>query len=355
MTYLKRRLPNAVAGVFLLCWSINAQSSLVSGVPGAALMNSSLGIDEQSRSVDRSKFAIIISGASGEETFAKQFTNWSNQLRQTLIGQLGFAAEQVWLLTEKPVDGATPATAVEVKRVLGALQQTVRPEGKVFVFFIGHGTYDGQQAKFNLTGPDLSVGQYKELLDALPTKSVVMVNMASASGEFVKPLAGRGRVIVTATRSGQEQNATRFAAHFIAALSSSAADADKNNRISVLEAFNYATKLTAESFKSAGQLATEHALLEDDGDGVGHQIAEAGDGQLAQQMYFDSAAQSQIASDHESLRLTAERQKLESSIQELKARKVQLAEDEYYAELEKLFVDLAKLNRELKSKNKISN
>lgn len=348
MIFSRRKTLKTLSWMLLLCWLISAQSGTATAGVGVIL-------DDQTRPSDRSKFAIIISGASGEESFAKQFAAWSNQLRQALTGQLGFAAEQVWLLAEKPADGATPATAVEVRRVLGELQKAVKPEGKVFVFFIGHGTYDGQQAKFNLTGPDLSVAQYKELLDALPTQSVVVVNMSSASGEFIKPLAARGRVLVTATRSGQEQNATRFAAHFIAALGNSTADADKNNRISVLEAFNYATKLTAETFKSAGQLATEHALLEDDGDGVGHQTAEAGDGQLAQQTYFDSAAQPQIASDHESLQLTAERQKLEVSIQELKARKTQLGADQYYAELEKLFVDLSKLNRALKTKSRMSN
>ena len=105
--------------------------------------------------------------------------------------------------------------------------------------------------------------------------------MASASGEFIKPLSGRGRVVVTATRSGQEQNATRFPEHFIAALASREADADQNGRVSVLEAFDYASRLTAEQYKRAGRLATEHALLDDSGDGVGHPSAEGGDGALA--------------------------------------------------------------------------
>lgn len=355
MMHLKRRLPGAIACALFLSWSICAQQPGGSSRTLRANIGAAFGVDEKSRPADQSKFAVIISGASGEAIFAKQFANWSDKLKQTLIEKLGFAPGQVWVLAEKPASGASQATAAEVKRVLGELQKAVKADGKVFIFFIGHGTYNGEQAKFNLVGPDLTVNQYKELLDALPAKSIVVVNMASASGEFIKPLAGRARVLITATRSGQEQNATRFSEHFIAALGSSAADADKNNRISVLEAFNYASKLTAETYQSANQLATEHALLEDNGDGVGHQIAEEGDGVLARQTYFDSAAQPQIASDHESLRLTAEQKRLESLIQNLKARKTQLAADDYYAQLETLFVDLAKLSRELKSKNKVSN
>ncbi|MEJ7709600.1 MAG: hypothetical protein WKF84_07005 [Pyrinomonadaceae bacterium] len=317
--------------------------------------NSRLKADDAVRPPDQTKFALIITGASGEEIFSKQFSGWAEKLRQTLVGQLSFPADQVSLLSEKSEQSTMRATAAEVRRELTELQRSAKTESSVFIFFIGHGTYDGQQAKFNLVGPDLAVRDYKELIEAIPARQIVIVNMASASGEFVKPLAANGRVLITATRSGQEQNATKFPEHFINALGSSAADADKNNRISVLEAFNYATKLTTEGYQSAGRLATEHALLEDNGDGVGHQTAEGGDGLVARQTYFDSAAQSQIASDHESVRIIAQQKSLEGAIQAVKARKSQLPPDAYYAELEKLFVELAKLSRELKSKNRVSN
>jgi len=186
------------------------------------------------------------------------------------------------------------------------------------------------------------------MVAGLPSRRVVVFNMASASGEFIKPLSGRGRVVVTATRSGQEQNATRFPEHFIAALASRDADADQNGRVSVLEAFDYASRLTAEQYKRAGRLATEHALLDDSGDGVGHATAEGGDGVLARNTYLDSLSTEQAAANAETGRLLRERERLEEEVEQLKARKGLLAEPEYEAELERIFVSLAKVNRSIK-------
>ncbi|MBA3714019.1 MAG: hypothetical protein H0W76_16435, partial [Pyrinomonadaceae bacterium] len=187
---------------------------------------------------------------------------------------------------------------------------------------------------------------YRSLLDALPARRVVLMNMASASGEFIKPLAAKGRVIVTATRSGDERNATRFAEHFIAALQNPEADADQNKRISVLEAFQYGAKLTAEAYKSAGRLATEHALLEDNGDGVGHPNTETGgDGALARVTYFDSPLITPRVNGVETAKLITERTRLEEEVEQLKNRKAGMQADEYDAELEKILIDLAKLSR----------
>lgn len=298
---------------------------------------------------DPNKFAIIISGASGEEAYAKQFAGWTTSLRRTLTGRLNFAEDRLKVLTEQPADGvATRATASEVRRAFESLRSAVKPESAIFIFFIGHGSFDGKQAKFNLVGPDLTAAEYNSLIGALNARRVVIFNMASASGEFVKPLAGRGRVIITATRSGQEQNATRFAEHFIAALSAPDADADQNGRISVLEAFAYANRQTAEYYTRAGRLATEHALLEDNGDGVGHPTAEAGDGALARTTYFDSLTSAQAAANAETARLLRERTRLEEEIEQLKARKSEMQEVEYWNALEKMFIELAKINRNMK-------
>lgn len=299
---------------------------------------------------DPSKYAIIISGASGDESYAKRFAEWSANLQRALIERLNFGVDHIKLLAEKPANGASRATAEEVRRAFESLRQTVKPESTLFVFFIGHGTFDGNQAKFNLVGPDLPAVAYSTLINALPARRVIILNMASSSGEFIKPLAAKGRIIVTATRSGQERNATRFAEHFIAALSNEAADADQNKRISVLEAFNYATKLTADAYKGAGYLATEHALLEDNGDGVGHQTAEAGDGVLARTTYFDSFPLSQSVNNTASVKLLSERLRLEEEIEQLKARKSQMPEADYETALEKLLIELAKLNRTIKTK-----
>ncbi len=298
---------------------------------------------------DPNKFAVIVSGASGDESFAKRFAQWTGDLRRALVERYGFDEARVNVLSETPEGaGAARATAEELRRVFGSLRGATGPESKVFIFFIGHGTFDGAQAKFGLVGPDISAAEYGSLIGGLPAGRVVVFNMASASGEFIKPLAGRGRVVVTATRNGREQNATRFPEHLIAALGSRESDADQNGRVSVLEAFNYAARLTAEHYERAGRLATEHALLEDSGDGVGHPPGEGGDGALARTTYLDSLSAEQAAANAETLKLMRERQRLEEEVEQLKSRKSQLAEAAYEAELERLLVSLAKVSRSIR-------
>ncbi len=301
---------------------------------------------------DLTKFALIISGISGEESYAKQFAQWSADLRQALIERLAFAPEHVKLLSENPGEGAARATAEEVRNVFAEWQQMIKPEHTIFIFFIGHGSFDGKEAKFNLVGPDLSANDYALLFKKLAARRLIIINMASASGEFIKSLSAPGRIVITATRSGMEQNATRFPEYLIAALTHPEADADKNERISILEAFNYATKLTAEWYEREGRLATEHALIDDNGDGKGHQKAEEGDGTLAKTTYFDSLPQQRAGGDAQLEQLFAERTRLEGEIEQLKARKEEMKPEEYEAALEKLLIELAKLNQSIKARQK---
>jgi hypothetical protein len=329
----------SLAGSIILLLTLGLSESLAQTEPAPA--------QPQSDS-DRSKYAIIINGASGEPAYAKQFQQWTATLRASLSGRYGFAADRIKVLTEKPANAAErPATADEVKKVFTSLRAEVNADSVLFVFLIGHGSFD-KEAKFNLVGPDLSASEYNTLLTALPAQRIVIFNMASASGEFIKPLAAKGRVIVTATRNGQESNATRFMEYFLAALKATDADADQDGHISVLEAFNYANRLTAEFYTRAGRLATEHALLEDNGDGVGHQKMEGGDGLLARATYLDSLSVAQAAANVATAKLIRDRTRLEGEIAQLIGRKSVMKETEYEAELEKLFIELAKVNRAIK-------
>jgi hypothetical protein len=308
--------------------------------------------DAQTKSrpaADRNKYVIIINGASGEVTYARQFAQWTTDLRVALIERFGFAEDRLRVLTEKPTNAtAVPATAEEVKKTFASLRSELNPDDAVFIFLIGHGSFDGKEAKFNLVGPDLSAAEYNNLFSSLPTRRLVIFNMASASGEFIKPLSAKGRIVITATRNGQEQNATRFTEFLIAALRASDADTDQDGHISVLEAFAYANRLTAEFYVRAGRLATEHAIMEDNGDGVGHDKAEAGDGLLARTTYLDSFSMAQAAANAATGKLLKERIRLEGEIEQLIARKRDLQEAEYETVLEKLFIELAKVNRAIK-------
>jgi hypothetical protein len=292
--------------------------------------------------VDPNKFAVIINGASGEPAYAKQFEQWTNQLSSVLSERFGFDSKQIKVLTEKQ------ATAEEVKRTFATLKSQLNTNNVLFVFLIGHGSYDGKESKFNLVGPDLSASEYNVLLSTLPTQRVVVFNMSSASGEFVKSLAAKGRIVVTATRNGQETNATRFAGFLITALNANDADTDHDGHTSVLEAFVYATRLTADFYTRAGRLATEHALFDDNGDGVGHEKIEAGEGLLARTVYLDSLSGDEAAANVATAKLFKERVRLEGEIEQLIARKGNMPEAEYESTLERLFIELAKVNRSIK-------
>jgi hypothetical protein len=292
------------------------------------------------KKADENKFAVIINGAGGEPAYEKQFEQWTTELKSALSDRFGFDAKQLTVLRR--------ANADDVKRTFAQLKSQLDANNVLFVFLIGHGSFDGKESKFNLVGPDLAASDYNALLSSLPTRRVVVFNMASASGEFAKSLSAKGRIVITATRSGQETNATRFTGFFIAALNATDADTDQDGHVSVLEAFIYANRLTADFYTRAGRLATEHALLEDNGDGVGHEKAEAGEGLLARATYLDSLSVDEAAATAATGRLIKERTRLEAEIEQLIARKSSMAEAEYEATLERLFIELAKVNRSIK-------
>lgn len=289
---------------------------------------------------DPNKFAVIINGAGGEPQYAKVFEEWTAELRTALSDRFGFDTQKLLVLEN--------AKAIDVRNTFAQLKSQMDANNVLFVFLIGHGSFDGKESKFNLVGPDIAASEYNALLSALPTKRVVVLNMASASGEFVKSLSAKGRIVITATKSGQETNATRFAGFFIAALKANDADTDQDGHISVLEAFVYANRLTADFYTRAGRLATEHALLEDNGDGVGREKAEAGEGLLARATYLDSLSIDEAAATAATGKLLKERTRLEGEIEQLIGRKGSIPEPEYEATLERLFIELAKVNRSIK-------
>lgn len=314
----------------------------------------------QRAATDPKKFAIIIAGVGGEEAYTKKFTAQALELHAALTAKLGFDEKQVYFLTESqtggpengPRENIARATAEEVRKAVDSIKASATADSLVLVTLLGHGSFDGQQAKFNLIGPDLSAKDYAALLATLPTRKIVFINCASSSGEFVKPLTAKDRIVITATRSGNEQNATIFAEHFIAALTISGADTDKNGRTSMLEAFNYATRSIADWYKQKGRLATEHALIDDNGDGTGHEDASAGDGTISKITYLDSKTLEEASADAEKFKLLEDRQRLEEEIEKLKARKEEMKTEEYEAELERLLVELATTNQKIKGRQK---
>jgi hypothetical protein len=226
----------------------------------------------------------------------------------------------------------------------------------LWVVLIGHGTYDGREAKFNLRGPDLTDLELSQWL-APYKRPVVIINCASASGPFINRLSGSTRVVVTATKSGFEMNFARFGEYLAETIADPHADLDKDGQVSLLEAFLTAGSRVDEYYRTHSQLATEHALLDDNGDKLGTppnwfhgvratQRAKDGaalDGTRAHQLHL-------IPSDNERgipVELRRKRDQLELSIAALRDQKQKLGEEEYYGRLDKLMVELARLYREI--------
>jgi len=287
---------------------------------------------------------VLVIGAPGEPEYAEQFAHWADLWKAAAIkGGL-----QTFLIGE---DQDQPTN--DRVRLLSVLTKEVaKPGGELWLVFLGHGTYDGREAKFNLRGPDISAVDLAAVLKPC-RRPLVVIQCASASGPFINALTGPNRVIVTATRSGYEVNATRFGGYLAQAIADPAADLDKDGQTSLLEAFLLASREVAEFYKEAGRLATEHPLLDDNGDGLGTppdwfqgvravKTAAGGkavDGVRAHQFFLVRSAIEQELSPA----ARARRDELEKQLSELRARKENLSVDEYYQQLEVILVQISKL------------
>ncbi len=282
--------------------------------------------------------AIIAKGADGEEDFGRQFAAWAAQWEKACAagGVAAVRADELASLREA---------------VTGAAKDGPEP---LWIVLLGHGTADGREAKFNLRGDDLAASELAEWLKPM-TRPVVLVCGFSASGAFLKPLAALGRVIVTATKSGAENNFARLGGHLSAAIADPAADLDQDGQTSLLEAWLFAAQKTADFYASEGRLATEHSLLDDNGDGLGTPAdffrglravkkpagkGEA-DGARAHQLHLvPSQAERALAPE-----IRRQRDALEAELASLRGRKAAMPEDEYFAALEEVLLRLARVYR----------
>jgi hypothetical protein len=301
-------------------------------------------------------FLLIVVGLAGDPEHAKTFHGWGNSLAEA-SERLGVAPERLAYLVDKPMEGDQRVTGVSnresIVKALEAIASAAGPDDLVFVTLIGHGAWDGRSAKFNIPGPDVGAEDFHALIRKLPAKQVVFVNTASASGPFVEVLSGPGRTIVAATRSGAEHYTTLFGGFFIDALSSPNADADKNKRISVLEAFQFAKAEVTRAFEREGLLVTEHALLDDDGDKKGSPdpSAMAADGKVAAVLSLADAGGG-LPSDPKLRELYLERRELERRVDALRLLKEGMDPARYNSELEKLVTAIALKTREIRAAEK---
>ena len=288
---------------------------------------------------------LIVLGAEGEADykagFAAQVPLWEKAAAQA-------GAKPV-------VIGAAPEIETEtdwaqIKRTLEA--EPKAGTGELWVVMIGHGTFDGKESKFNLRGPDLAAGDLAAWLKPFG-RPLAVINTASASAPFIGRLSGPNRVVVTATRTGKEQNFARFGPYLAEAIGDAKSDLDQDGQTSLLEAFLSASARVKEFYKTEGRLATEHALIDDNGDGLGTP-AEWFRGTRATKKAKDGAELDGtrarnlplVRSDAEE-KLTSEqrarRDELELAVEALRETKSKAAEADYYRDLERLMLELARV------------
>ena len=292
---------------------------------------------------------MIITGAGGEEEYTGLFAEWAADLAKAFDGN---AAELVLISNQPENTGARKTVELTLKKWVA------KPDGEIWILLVGHGTFDGKAAKFNLVGNDVSDVEFQHWLK--PHRGpLVFINTSSCSAPFIRALSGPNRVVATATKSGYEQNFCRFGGYMAAALGHAEADLDKDGAVSVLEAFLIASRRAGEFYRENDRLVSENALLDDNGDGMGTPAdwfrgvrtqkkakgKSSADGKLSRLVFpVIPPAEKDIPAPLRKKRLAAE-----AKIETLRSLKKTLDGETYYRDLEKLFLELATLNDEIET------
>jgi hypothetical protein len=287
-------------------------------------------------------YFVSVAGLGGEPDYEQRFTAAANDLDKVLKASGG----DVHVVT---LIGAA-ATRAHLEETLGSVAREAKAEDDFVLILIGHGSFDGVEYKFNLPGPDISATEIATLCDRIPTKRQLIVNTTSASGGSIAALERPGRGVIAATKSGTEKNATVFARYWVEALRDPTADVNKNDTISAMEAFQYATKKTASFYDSQKRLATEHAVFEDTGkrDPVRTPSTESGEGLLLSSFALIRIGDAQKAySDPAKRELLAKKEELEQKIDTLKYQKAAMSQDDYKEQLTTALLELARVQEEL--------
>ncbi len=285
---------------------------------------------------------LVITGVPGDEEHAAQLTKWATGFIDAAKKKDAVADANITYLAD------ARATRDGVQKAFADVAARAKPNDGVVVLLIGHGSFNGTTAAFNVPGPDLTVPEWAALLGKLSAQRVAFVNTTSSSGAFLPGVAAPGRVVVTATKTGGERNETQFPEFFVEAFTDTGADRDRNGHVSIGEAFEYAKTKVVQAFQQKGLLLTEHAVM-DEGAGPDSRLAATiflGTGRSEDALAVDT-------SDPAMRALVDERNAIEQAVSGLRLRKTSLPEAEYDAQMEKLLTDLAlktKAIRDLQAK-----
>lgn len=302
---------------------------------------------------------LVVAGLGGDAEHSTTFHGWASALLDAALAA-GVAPENAVYLGEDPAlePGRIRerSTRENVTAVLAELVAKVGEQDQLWIVLIGHGSSSGSGGRFNLPGPDLTDVDFAQALAPLRGR-LAFVNVSSSSGAFLPALSAEHRAIVTATKSGAQREETVFGGHFVAAFAGAKGDLDKDGRVSLLEAFDFAQQEVARHYDSQSLLVTEHAQLDDNGDRISSHDPDAlsseadRDGRLASRLYLgQEALVARAAEDPELERLLRAKLELEERIEALRRQRDSLDEDVYLQELEALLVDLALREREIEAR-----
>lgn len=305
--------------------------------------------------------ALVVTGLGGEEKYHQLFMSLGDRLSTALHARFFLPDSNIAWLGEDSTPGTSKSrlyrgqsTAPNIRAAIGRMVARAKPGDQILIVLIGHGSGDGEETKFNIPGPDLTARDFKGILDRFARQRVAFLDLTTASGDVIATLSGPGRIIITATKSAYERNESQFARFFVDALDQpGVADVDKDGRVSLLEAYRYAAAETRRSYSNDERLMTEHAQLDDDGNGKGTDLPDgrsAGDGLMARRFFIDAGAVEArlAASDPQLATLYADKFAAEDKIDALKQRKSSMAESAYYDELEPLLLALARTARDIR-------
>src|SRR6202161_3859456 len=294
------------------------------------------------RATQAAPYYVTVAGLGGEPDYEQRFTALAKDLDKLFKA----AASDAHVYTFTGSD----ATKARLTDTLGQIAREAKPEDEFTLILIGHGSYDGEEYKFNLPGPDISGEDLALLCDRIPAKRQLIVNTTSASGGSVGALQKAGRIVIAATKTGTEKNATVFARYWVDALRDGSADTDKNEAISALEAFQFADRKTAAFYESQKRLSTEHAVIEDTGkkEAVRAPSADNGEGFLLSSLTVVRIGASQKAANDPAKRaLLDKKEELERKIDLLKYQKAAMSAEDYKSQLAAALLELAHVQEDL--------
>jgi hypothetical protein len=296
------------------------------------------------------QWALVVSGASGGPTYAEQQRGWRAAIATALVERYGFVEERVRVLTDETVRDGLQGTAENVRRTLAEFRRGMGREDLLLIVLLGHGTFDGDVAKFNLVGPDLTAAEWAGLLEGLPGR-VALVNTTASSYPFLQELSSRGRIVITATDSVAQRYWTVFPEYFVRALDAASTDLNKDGRTSVWELFEATSLAVRQHYEQRAQLTTERAVIDDVGDGVGREAHVPGPhGALARRVFLDAEDPALLA-DPELAELVRRRRVLEAEAEDLRQQKDSMEPEAWLEAFEKLMIDLARVSRQIRQRS----